>query len=239
LDKIQWRNTVHSSELIYPRIFIQHMYLILLDRNLAVTNKHSPYLCPTRLVFWSVSIMQSGIRWHNHHAIVVSLLFLIMSSSPHSLFIILTNPWSLCYNIPTLHHYPYLSLTNQSDDSELLLHSIFSWLVNCHMSWPPRYIVYTIVRIALQLCNLRTLLCPSQSSVLLQTSQSSISRALSIRFALLHLCLSLKSSITFLGFAPSLAQPRITSSTLYKVHGGYTTEARPLVHGSKEVAPVY
>jgi len=44
LDKIQWRNTAHSSEFIYPRISTKHTCTILVDWNLAVTNKHSPYL---------------------------------------------------------------------------------------------------------------------------------------------------------------------------------------------------
>jgi len=122
-----------------------------------------------------------------------------------SLFIFLMNPWSLCYDIPTLHHYPYLSLTNWSNDSKLLFHSIFGWLVNCHVSWPLQvYSVDTIVWVALQLCNLRTLLCPSQPSLLLQTSWSSISRAPSIWFTLLHLCLPFASSIAHLGLAPHL-----------------------------------
>ena len=157
-----------------------------------------------------------------------------------SLFIFLTNHESLCYNIPTLHHRPYLSFILLIRWFWVSIHPIFSWLVNCHVSWPlPLYRVDTIVWSAPQLCNLRTLLRPSQSSVLLRTSWSSILRAPSIRFTLLHSRLSLELSIALLGFAPS---PGSTRNRLYcalhKVRGGYTTEARPLVHGSKEVVPV-
>ena len=96
------------------------------------------------------------------------------------------------------------------DDSKLLFTLLIGWLVNCHMSWPLEvYRVAMIVRFTPQLCNLRTLLHPSQSSVLLQTSWSSISRAPSIWFALLHSHLFLKSSITLLEIAPSPAWPRI------------------------------
>ena len=97
-----------------------------------------------------------------------------------------------------------------TNDSKLLFMLFISWLVNCYMSWPLRvYKIATIVWFTPQLCNLRTLLRPSQSSVLLQTSRLSISRAPSIWFTLLHSHLSLKLSITLLGFAPPLAQPRI------------------------------
>ena len=97
-----------------------------------------------------------------------------------------------------------------SNDSELLFSLLIAWLVNHHMSWPLKvYGVVTIVWFTPQLCNLRTLLHPSQSSVLLWTSQLSILRAPSIWFALLHSRLSLKLSIALLGFAPPPAQPRI------------------------------
>ena len=129
---------------------------------------------------------------------------------PQWLLISLTNPESLCYIFPLYVIAPILHSYSQSDDSELLFILLIGWLVNRHISWPLKvYRVATIVQFTPQLCNLRTLLCPSQSSVLLQTSQLSISRAPSIWFALLHSCLSLKSSITLLGFAPPPAQPRI------------------------------
>ena len=106
---------------------------------------------------------------------------------------------------------PIFHLFLWPNDSELLFILLISWLVNCHMSRPLQvYRVVTIVQFTPQLCNLRTLLRPSQSSVLLQTSRLSISRAPSIWFALLHSHLSLKSSIALLGFAPPPARPRIT-----------------------------
>ena len=144
------------------------------------------------------------------HTIVCQASLMITSFSCLSLFIFLTNLRPLCCNFPTLHHHPYLSFISLIQWFRVIVYSIFSWLVNHHMSWPLLvYRVVTIVRFAPQLCNLRTLLRPSQSSVLLWTSRLSISRAPSIWFTLLHLCLSLESSITLLGFAPSLAQPRI------------------------------
>ena len=136
---------------------------------------------------------------------------MIASFSYLSLLIFLMNPEPLCCNFPTLHHHPYPYSFLPPNDSKLLFKSIISWLVNHHMSWPLQvYRVVMIIRFAPQLCNLRTLLHPSQSSVLLWTSWSSISRAPSIWFTLLHSHLSLKSSIALLGFAPFLAQPRIT-----------------------------
>ena len=140
------------------------------------------------------------------------LFFFIITLFPYlSLLISLTNSKSLCYNLPLYVTTPIFHSHSQSDDSELLFILLIGWLANSHMSWPLIvYIVATIVRFALQLYNLRTLLHPSQSSVLLWTSWSSISRAPSIWFALLHLRLSLKSFITLLGFAPLLARPRIT-----------------------------
>ena len=141
---------------------------------------------------------------------ICQFLLTIALFSYLSLLIFLTNPELFCYIFPLYIIAPILHSFLQPDDSKLLFILLIGWLVNCHMSWPLGvYRVATIVRFTLQLCNLRTLLCPSQSSVLLRTSWSSISRAPSIWFALLHLCLSLESSITLLGLAPSPARPRI------------------------------
>ena len=118
------------------------------------------------------------------------------------------NPFVVLFSLYVIA--PIIHSLHQLDDSELLCILLIGWLVNHHMSWPLQvYRVATIVQFALQLCNLRTLLHPSQSSVLLQTSRLSISRAPSIWFALLHLRFSLKSFIALLGFAPSPAWPRI------------------------------
>ena len=122
---------------------------------------------------------------------------------------------SLCSHLPTLHHCPYPSFISLNRWFWVIVYSIISWLVNHHVSWPLSvYRVVTIVWFAPQLCNLRTLLHPSQSSALLRTSQLSILRAPSIWFALLHSCLSLKSSICY-GSSPGLKrislQERITT----------------------------
>ena len=154
---------------------------------------------------WSLSC-----HLQSKHTIICQFSLMIMSFPYLSLLISLTNPGPLCWNFPTLHHCPYLSFIPLNRWFWVIVYSIVSWLVNCHMSRPLQvYRVAMIVWFTLQLCNLRTLLHPSQSSVLLQTSRSSTSRAPSIWFTLLHLHPSLESSIAPLGFAPPLAQPRI------------------------------
>ena len=135
---------------------------------------------------------------------------MIVSFPYLSLLIFLMNPEPLCYIFSLYIITPIFHSYSQSDDSKLLFILLIGWLVNRHMSWPLEvYRVATIVQFTPQLCNLRTLLHPSQSSVLLWTSQLSISRAPSIWSALLHSRLSLELSITLLGFAPPLARPRI------------------------------
>jgi len=127
-----------------------------------------PIFRPTQWVIHSVSITPSAVILHKHSPTIVSLLFMIVSFLSLSLFIFLTNPESLCYNIPTLHHCPYPSFIPSIRWFQVIVHSILGWLANCHMSWPLQvYRVVTIVQFAPQLCNLRTLLHPSQSSVLL------------------------------------------------------------------------
>ena len=125
-----------------------------------------------------------------------------------SLLTFLTDPDPFVVTFPLYITTPIFHSFFRSNDSKVLL---IGWLVNRHVSWPLEvYRVAAIVRFTPQLCNLRTLLHPSQSSVLLWTSRLSISRVLSIWFALLHSHLSLESYIALLGLAPSLAWPRIT-----------------------------
>ena len=151
--------------------------------------------------------MPSTVKIHNHSSTLTHNCIIPLSVIVH----LSHESWTPLLYFPTLCHHPYLSFIIQIWWFQVIVYSINSWLVNHHMSWPLSvYRVATIVWFTLQLCNLRTLLCPSQSSVLLWTSWSSISRAPSIWFALLHLRLSLKSFITLLGFAPLLARPRIT-----------------------------
>ena len=143
---------------------------------------------------------------------IIHWFLLMIASFPLSVIIHLSHGfWSLCYNFPTLHHHSYLSFIPPIWWFRVIVTLLISWLVNRYVSWPLEvYRVAMIVQFTPQLYNLRTLLCPSQSSVLLRTSWLSISRAPSIWFALLHLCLSLELSIALLGFAPPLAWPRIT-----------------------------
>ena len=146
----------------------------------------------------------------SNYTIIHQPLLMITSFSYLSLFIFLMNPGPFVIIFPLYIIAPIFHSFLSIWWFRVIVQSIISWLVNRHMSWPlPVYRVVTIVRFAPQLCNLRTLLSPSQSSVLLWTSQLSISRAPSIWFALLHSCLSLESSIALLGFALPPAWPRI------------------------------
>ena len=201
------RDTAHRSEFIYilgcplSKTLMSHWTRL----KLSPTNA-PPIFHPTQWFICSITITSSATKIHHLPSILAhdhAILFFIITHLSHE-------PWTPLLYFSTLHHRPYLSFIPSTQWFQVIVRLLIAWLVNRHMSWPLEvYRVATIVRFTLQLCNLRTLLHPSQSSVLLQTSRLSISRAPSIWFALLHSCLSLESSITLLGFAPSPARPRI------------------------------
>ena len=123
------------------------------------------------------------------------------------------NPWWSCYYIPTLHHCPYLHSFRLIQWLQVIVsYLLLGWLVKCHMSWPFVYRVATHVQFTLELCNLRSLLCPSQPQYCYRQVGWVSWEPPALWFALLPLMptLCIENSACLLRSSNPLAQPKIT-----------------------------